>query len=36
MEIQDRLARRAKNKAPSPIRELLKYLKIEGMISMGG
>ncbi|MBC8183612.1 PLP-dependent aminotransferase family protein [candidate division KSB1 bacterium] len=36
MEIQHRLAGRAKNKAPSPIRELLKYLKIEGMISLGG
>jgi len=36
MEIQNRLAERAKGKAPSPIRELLKYLKIEGMISLGG
>ncbi len=30
------LARRAKGKEPSPIRELLKYLKIEDMISLGG
>ena len=36
MEIQDRLAERAKDKAPSPIRELQRYLKIEGMISLGG
>jgi 2-aminoadipate transaminase len=36
MDIQSSLAKRAKNKAPSPIRELLKYLKIDGMISLGG
>lgn len=36
MNIQERLAARAKNKAPSPIRELMKYLQIEGMISLGG
>ena len=35
MEIQNRLARRAKDKAPSAIRELLKYMKIDGMISLG-
>jgi len=34
--LQDRLAGRARGKEPSPIRELLKYLKIEGMISLGG
>ena len=36
MDIQDRLAERAKDKAPSPIRELQKYLKIKGLISLGG
>lgn len=36
MDIQDRLADRAKDKAPSAIRELLKYMKIDGMISLGG
>ncbi len=36
MEIQDRLAERAKDKSPSAIRELMKYLKIDGMISLGG
>lgn len=32
----DRLAGRARGKEPSPIRELLKYLKVEDMISLGG
>ncbi|MDZ7319118.1 MAG: PLP-dependent aminotransferase family protein [candidate division KSB1 bacterium] len=36
MSIQERLAERAKNKAPSPIRELMKYMQIDGMISLGG
>lgn len=36
MDIQDRLAERAKNKIPSAIRELVKYMKIDGMISLGG
>ncbi len=36
MEIHDRLSERAKDKKPSPIRELAKYLKIEEMISLGG
>lgn len=36
IELQDRLAGRARGKEPSPIRELLKYLKIDGMISLGG
>lgn len=36
MDIQDRLADRARDKAPSAIRELVKYMKIEGMISLGG
>jgi len=36
MDIQDRLAERAKDKSPSAIRELLKYMKIDGMISLGG
>jgi len=36
MDIESRLARRAKDKKPSPIRELLKYMKIDGMISLGG
>ncbi len=35
-DLQSRLAARAKGKEPSPIRELLKYLKIDGMISLGG
>jgi len=34
--LQDRLSARARGKEPSPIRELLRYLKIEGMISLGG
>jgi DNA-binding transcriptional MocR family regulator len=36
LDLNDRLAARAQGKQPSPIRELLKYLKIEGMISLGG
>jgi len=36
MDIQDRLAERAKEKSPSAIRELVKFMKIEGMISLGG
>jgi 2-aminoadipate transaminase len=35
-DLDSRLALRAKGKEPSPIRELLKYMKIEGMISLGG
>jgi 2-aminoadipate transaminase len=36
IDLRERLATRARDKEPSPIRELLKYLKIEGMISLGG
>ncbi len=36
MDLQQRLARRARGKEPSAIRELLKYMGIEGMISLGG
>lgn len=36
LKLQDRLASRAVGREPSPIRELLKYLKIDGMISLGG
>ena len=36
MEIKERFAERARDKSPSPIRELLKYMTIEGMISLGG
>jgi len=36
LDLQKRLASRARGKQPSPIRELLKYLKIDGMISLGG
>lgn len=36
MNIETRLANRAKGKEPSPIRELLKYMKMENMISLGG
>ncbi|NOZ60334.1 MAG: PLP-dependent aminotransferase family protein [Calditrichaeota bacterium] len=37
MDITDRLSDRAKDKKPSPIRELSgKYLPIEGLISLGG
>ncbi|MCI0512343.1 PLP-dependent aminotransferase family protein [candidate division KSB1 bacterium] len=34
--LTSRLALRARGKQPSPIRELTRYLKIEGMISLGG
>ncbi len=34
--LEDRLATRARGKEPSPIRELLKFLSIDGMISLGG
>jgi 2-aminoadipate transaminase len=34
--LEARLAARAMGKEPSPIRELLRYMKIEGMISLGG
>lgn len=36
MDIQARLAERARGKAPSAIRELQKFMKIDGMISLGG
>ena len=36
MDIQDRLADRAQDKSPSAIRELVRYMKIDGMISLGG
>lgn len=36
MDIQDQLADRAKDKSPSAIRELVKYMKVNGMISLGG
>ena len=36
MDIQNRLAERAKGKSGSAIRELMKYMKIDGMISLGG
>lgn len=36
MNIQSKLAHRATDKTPSPIRELIKYMKIPGMISLGG
>ncbi len=36
MNFQDRLADRAKDKSPSAIRELVKYMKVDGMISLGG
>lgn len=35
-DLRSRLARRARGKEPSPIRELQKFMKIEGMISLGG
>jgi 2-aminoadipate transaminase len=35
-DVESRLAPRAKGKEPSPIRELLRFMKIEGMISLGG
>lgn len=34
--IQKLLARRARGKQPSPIRDLMRFLPIEGMISLGG
>ncbi len=34
--LTDRLARRAQGKVPSPIRELQKFMKLPGMISLGG
>ena len=33
---EERLAKRAKDKQPSLIRELLKYARLDGMISLGG
>ncbi len=36
MDIINRLARRAVDRQPSPIRELQKYMSIEKMISLGG
>ncbi|MEA3409608.1 MAG: PLP-dependent aminotransferase family protein, partial [Candidatus Eisenbacteria bacterium] len=36
LDLKSRLAERAKGKESSPIRELLKYMKIEDMISLGG
>ena len=36
MDIESRLAHRAKKRKPSPIRELRKYMQIEDMISLGG
>jgi len=36
MNFQDRLAERAKDKSPSAIRELVNYMKVDGMISLGG
>lgn len=36
MNTESRLARRAKDRNPSPIRELMPYLSIPGMISLGG
>ncbi|MBN2564467.1 MAG: PLP-dependent aminotransferase family protein [Candidatus Eisenbacteria bacterium] len=35
-DLETRFAARARGKEPSPIRELLKFLKIDGMISLGG
>lgn len=35
-DIEDRLARRAQDRQPSPIRELMPYLAVPGMISLGG
>jgi DNA-binding transcriptional MocR family regulator len=34
--LEVRLAERARGREPSPIRELQKYMRIEGMISLGG
>lgn len=36
LPILDRLAERARGKAPSPIRELVPLMKLPGMISLGG
>jgi len=36
LNIEQRLAERARNLQPSPIRELFPYLAIDGMISLGG
>ncbi|MBN1349386.1 PLP-dependent aminotransferase family protein [candidate division KSB1 bacterium] len=36
LELQQRLAQRARGKMPSPIRALFKYLSVDGMISLGG
>jgi 2-aminoadipate transaminase len=36
LDIQSRLAKRARERSPSPIRELMPYLSIPGMISLGG
>jgi DNA-binding transcriptional MocR family regulator len=36
MDISSKLAARAKDKAPSPIRELMKYMQIPDLISFGG
>lgn len=36
MGLQDRLARRARGKAPSPIRELVPLMRLPGMVSLGG
>jgi DNA-binding transcriptional MocR family regulator len=36
IEFQERLSARARGKEPSPIRELLRYLTIDDMISLGG
>jgi len=36
VDVETKLANRARGKESSPIRELLKYLKIDGMISLGG
>jgi len=35
-DLTSRLARRARGKEPSPIRELQRYMKLPGMISLGG
>lgn len=35
-DLSSRLARRARGREPSPIRELQKYMKLPGMISLGG
>ncbi len=36
VDIHKRLAQRAKYRTPSPIRELYRFMQIEGMISLGG